>query len=163
MKNSLANSENIRLMLRNESISSLAQKLRAIPDIDLSYVAAFAISEWAEQAIQWRQERLQFLEENVATSEKLAAAYHEFFDLLKDPSLRGYLNAKAKLAKDPKQSARAAVKTLWLERRAGKHPRLRTNEQFAIEAVRRWNILKNGTVLKWCTAWEKEMKSTSPS
>jgi hypothetical protein len=73
--------------------------------------------------------------------------------------------AHAKLVKDTdgKQAAKAKAKTLWLERRDGKHSKLRTNDLFAAEAARRWPVLKIGTILKWCTAWEKEAKSASAS
>jgi hypothetical protein len=75
----------------------------------------------------------------------------------------GKVAASVKLANDPVQAAKTDAKKLWQERRDGKHPKLRTNDLFAAEAVRRWPVLKIGTVLKWCTAWEKEAKYASAS
>jgi hypothetical protein len=70
---------------------------------------------------------------------------------------------REKLAIDPVQAAKVEAKTLWLERRNGMHRNLRTNDLFAAETVRRWPPLKISTVLKWCTTWEKEAKSTFAS
>lgn len=71
----------------------------------------------------------------------------------------GRTNAAIKLARDPKQSAKVAVFALWQDRRAGKHPKLRTNEQFAVECMRRWPVLTSAKViLGWCTQWNKQAK-----
>lgn len=60
-------------------------------------------------------------------------------------------------ANSPVQGAKTKAKVLWEEREAGKHPGLRTEDQFAIEACRRWPELTSiGTVKKWSTAWRKE-------
>lgn len=56
-----------------------------------------------------------------------------------------------------KVEAKEKAKELWRERLAGQHPKLRTNEQFALEVCRRWPVLTSvETVKKWCTAWHKE-------
>lgn len=71
------------------------------------------------------------------------------------------LGAETKLARDPKQAAKAKAKKLWLERRAGRHPSLRTNEQFAIECMRLWPELTSLAVIAgWCTKWNKEAQSS---
>lgn len=81
----------------------------------------------------------------------------EVSSALTDGSMRGYLSSQVQLARSPKQNAKRDVFHLWQERREGKHPKLGTNEQFAIECTRRWPVLKNlGTILGWCTAWNKE-------
>lgn len=65
-------------------------------------------------------------------------------------------------ANDPRQEAKAKAFELWKERRAGKHPKLSTNVQFAIECMRRWEVLKSQSVIcGWCTAWEKEARNPS--
>jgi hypothetical protein len=72
----------------------------------------------------------------------------------------GYVGAAEKLAKDQKQQAKAEAKKLWQERRLGGHPKLRTQEQFATEVMRRWPILTSSKVIcGWCTKWNKEAKS----
>lgn len=64
---------------------------------------------------------------------------------------------RARAAADPKQAAKAAAFALWNERRAGKHPKLRTNEHFAAECLRQWPVLSSSKViLGWCTQWHKE-------
>ncbi|WP_077556345.1 hypothetical protein [Rhodanobacter sp. B04] len=76
----------------------------------------------------------------------------------------GRIGVAAKLANDPVQAAKAEAKKLWLERYAGEHPKLRTNEQFAIEVMRRWPALKSSKVIcGWCTMWNKEVKSKPAS
>jgi len=70
--------------------------------------------------------------------------------------------AAAKLARDPKQVAKAEAFKLWKERHAGKHPKLRANEQFAAECMRRWPVLTSSKViLGWCTEWNKQAKRES--
>lgn len=65
--------------------------------------------------------------------------------------------------KDGKQAAKAEVKELWKERRAGKHLKLRTNEQFAMECMRRWPTLTSlKVILGWCTTWNKEARASKP-
>lgn len=68
--------------------------------------------------------------------------------------------AAAKLKNDPKQRAKAAALRLWQERHAGKHPHLRTNEQFAMEVLRRYPVLTSSSVIcGWCAMWTREAKS----
>ena len=67
----------------------------------------------------------------------------------------------AKVANNTKAKAIAAAKAeafaLWQAREAGKHPNLRTEEQFAIECCSRWDALPSiSTVMKWSTQWRKE-------
>ncbi|WP_139351631.1 hypothetical protein [Rhodanobacter sp. C06] len=70
----------------------------------------------------------------------------------------------AKLAKDPVQAAKAMAYKLWQERHAGKHPKLRTNEQFAMECMHRWPVLTSAKVIcGWCTEWNKEAKKSQPA
>ena len=66
----------------------------------------------------------------------------------------------AKLKRDPSQLAKQEAFKLWSERRAGKHPKLRTNEQFATECMRQWPVLTSAKViLGWCAKWAKEARS----
>lgn len=71
--------------------------------------------------------------------------------------------AAAKQARDPKQAAKTEAFKLWTDRHAGKHPNLRTNEQFAAECMRRWPVLTSAKViLGWCTDWNKAAKVRKP-
>jgi len=70
--------------------------------------------------------------------------------------------AAARLERSPQQVAKAEAKKLWKERHEGKHPKLRTNEQFATECMDRWPALKSAKViLGWCTKWGKEARQKS--
>lgn len=76
----------------------------------------------------------------------------------KNARVRG---AKAKLAKDPKQAAKAQVKKHWEKWKSGALPkRIRTTEQFAIECMRLWPELTSVKVIcGWSATWNKEAKS----
>ncbi|MEP6908062.1 MAG: hypothetical protein ABI858_08800 [Pseudoxanthomonas sp.] len=77
---------------------------------------------------------------------------------------QGKNGAASKLAKDPRQAAKAGAFKLWKERYAGKHPKLRTNEQFATEVMRLWPVLPSSKVIcGWCTVWTKEQKTQPAS
>ena len=83
-------------------------------------------------------------------------------------SENGRKGAVARLVRNPQQAAKQIAKTeaqgLWHERHAGKHPKLRTNEQFATEVLRRWPVLISSKVIcGWCTNWNKEAKKTPAS
>lgn len=87
--------------------------------------------------------------------------------LVAAPSAVGASNARqggrAKLAKNPEAAAKERAKTaalaLWKEREAGKHPKLRTEDQFAIEVCRRWPVLTSiAVVKKWSTSWRAESR-----
>lgn len=72
--------------------------------------------------------------------------------------------ASAKAAARHKGSQKAAAKAgaleLWKERNAGKHPKLRTVEQFATEAMRRWPVLTSAKVIcGWSAQWAKAVKA----
>lgn len=74
------------------------------------------------------------------------------------------MGGKRRAANDSRTSAKADAFELWKERRAGKHPKLRTNEQFAMECMRRWPALTSIKVIcGWCTIWTKEAKSQPAS
>lgn len=78
-------------------------------------------------------------------------------------SQRASMAALARLSNDPKQLAKAAAHILWKERRAGMHPKLRTNEQFATECMLRWPVLTSSKVIcSWCSAWNKEARDQNP-
>lgn len=67
--------------------------------------------------------------------------------------------AATKLARDPKQAAKAKALELWKERQAGKHPELRTVEQFAAEVMLRWPVLQSSKVIcGWSTEWTRAVK-----
>ena len=70
----------------------------------------------------------------------------------------------ARAVKCPKAKAKQMAFVLWRERFAGQHPKLRTNEQFAIECMRRWPVLTSAKVIcNWCTDWTKAAKSQPAS
>jgi hypothetical protein len=67
---------------------------------------------------------------------------------------------RARALADPKQAAKAGAMALWIERREGKHPRLRTVEQFATEVMRRWPVLQSAKVIcGWSAEWTKLAQS----
>lgn len=69
------------------------------------------------------------------------------------------VGASVRLANDPKQAAKAGALELWKERHTGKHPRLRTVEQYATEVMRRWPVLESAKVIcGWSANWTKTMK-----
>ena len=60
---------------------------------------------------------------------------------------------------DGKQAAKVEAFKLWQARRAGRHPKLRRNEDFASECQRRWPVLTSvKSILGWCSRWEKEAR-----
>jgi hypothetical protein len=70
--------------------------------------------------------------------------------------------ARAALKNNPIQRAKEEVKWFWWEYSTRKYPKMRTNEQFAIEVLRRWPELTSlRVVLTWCTEWKKEVKRFS--
>lgn len=96
--------------------------------------------------------------------EALIDTHTEFLEVINDPGTRAYLNAQARHATDPKASAKAEALKLWQDRRAGKYPKLRTNEQFAMECMRRWPVLTSAKVIcGWCTEWNKAAKKSQPA
>jgi hypothetical protein len=59
-----------------------------------------------------------------------------------------------------KAEAKLGAKNLWEERRSGKHPKLRTVEQFATEVMKRWPVLESAKVIcQWSADWTKEAKA----
>lgn len=67
--------------------------------------------------------------------------------------------AKKRLENDPRQAAKVGALQLWLERHEGKHPRLRTVEQYAIEVMRRWPVLTSVKVIcGWSAAWSRDVR-----
>lgn len=67
--------------------------------------------------------------------------------------------AEEKKRKDQKQAAKVSVHEFWREWKKGKHRKIKTVEQFAIEAMRRWPILKSPKVIgRWSATWSKEAK-----
>jgi len=85
--------------------------------------------------------------------------------LLDGGDARRYNAAKGgagKIAKNETARAKAQAKSgaleLWKERNAGKHPKLRTVEQFATEVMRRWPVLTSAKVIcGWSAKWTKEV------
>lgn len=65
--------------------------------------------------------------------------------------------ARSRHSNDPKQEAKLLARNLWEEREQGLHAGLRTDEQFAMEVMRRWPVLGSGaTIVKWSSAWRRE-------
>lgn len=70
-------------------------------------------------------------------------------------------NAKAKLTKNASakaiQAAKQQARTFWKERRNGKHPKLVTELQFALEVCSRWPVLTSADKVRaWAREWRKE-------
>ena len=71
------------------------------------------------------------------------------------------IGGRRRAAKDPRSIAKQGAFALWQERRAGRHPKLRTNEQFATECMRRWPDLTSAKViLGWCTLWNRQARES---
>lgn len=73
-----------------------------------------------------------------------------------------------KVKKNPTAKQKAAAKQgaleLWSERHAGKHPKLKTVEQFATEVLRRWPVLTSSKVVcDWSANWTKLAKTRNPA
>lgn len=69
-------------------------------------------------------------------------------------------NRKRERDSDGKQAAKAAALQLWIERHNGKHPKLRTVEQFAMEVMRRWPVLENiGSIKRWSSEWTAQVRA----
>jgi hypothetical protein len=66
----------------------------------------------------------------------------------------------AKARNNPaKAESITASKILWQEREDGKHPKLRTEEQFALEVMRRWPLLSSISATKGrSTKWREEAR-----
>lgn len=68
--------------------------------------------------------------------------------------------AAAKLAADPKQTAKNEAHIFWIEWQAARHPKLRTVEQFAGKVMRRWPVLQSTKVIcGWSAEWSKETRN----
>lgn len=68
------------------------------------------------------------------------------------------MKAKKGHAGSEKAAAKARALELWKERNAGKHPKLRTVEQFATEVMRRWPVLTSPKVIcGWSATWSKQV------
>lgn len=90
---------------------------------------------------------------------KLVAAAVPF--LMRSVSLS--YSAERKNGGDLKPKAKAAAidesRKLWLERENGRHSKLRTEDQFAMEVARRWPIIASiSAIKKRSTEWRKELK-----
>lgn len=77
-------------------------------------------------------------------------------------SHRAREGAAARLAndRDGKQAAKRQAHILWKEWKSGKHKKIRTVEQFAVEVMRRYPKLQSVNVIRrWSTEWNRELKS----
>jgi hypothetical protein len=89
---------------------------------------------------------------------RLAVSFMEESERLANRT-RARRAGRAKAALDPKKVAIDASRELWRERESGKHPKLRTEDQFAMEVARRWPIICSITAIKKrSTKWRKEAK-----
>ncbi len=104
------------------------------------------------------------LRARVAEAELAAMYFHAEGLPARTRSKTAKTAAAAKLVKDPKQTVKGEAFLLWQERHAGQHPKLRTNEQFALECMRRWPTLTSAKVIcGWCTKWTRDAKSQRAS
>ncbi|MBN8737663.1 MAG: hypothetical protein J0H27_15530 [Xanthomonadales bacterium] len=83
----------------------------------------------------------------------------EFLEVLQDPGTRAYLNAQAKLARDPKQAAKAKAFKLWQDWQTGR-VRHKSGAAFARHVVDTLPIESTKTVERWVTQWRKDAKAT---
>lgn len=151
-----------RLAERPELYAQLLETARAIKP---SFDRFLAAKKEAETAFERMREAdadqaVAYFRANPLSPEATVLLIHvSHYEQTKERAKAG---AKAKLESDPKQAAKAEAHKLWQEQYDGKHPELRTNEQFAAECMRRWPKLTSAKViLGWCTQWNKEAKRKS--
>lgn len=93
-------------------------------------------------------------------------ASDELIELLKAvPSENARKGALAKLEKNPEARAKAAAiaasKVLWQERESGKHKKLRTEDQFAMEVAKRWPVIASiAAIKKRSSQWRREANAS---
>lgn len=77
-----------------------------------------------------------------------------------DRSSGGYGKIKKNAVAKAKAEAKSEALSLWLERHAGKHPKLRTVADFATEVMKRWPVLTSSDVIeRWSARWTKAIKA----
>lgn len=88
----------------------------------------------------------------------LLDANEEFLQVLRDPGTRAYLNAQARLAKDPKQNAMGEALKLWQDWQSGKtlHKSGAAFDRYVVEKLPVIRATK--TVERWRARWQKEAK-----
>lgn len=124
-------------------------------DLDLETVGRLIakMADWGEKSLEierYKQTEVQVLEQLL----KLAS------DVPSENARKGGL---AKLEKNPaareKAAAIAESKVLWQERETGKHKKLRTEDQFAMEVAKRWPVIASiSAIKKRSSRWRREAK-----
>ncbi|HKR77506.1 MAG TPA: hypothetical protein VJR95_12670 [Rhodanobacter sp.] len=150
---------------RQKFIDNLAAALERKEHGSLARVTAISMLgmlEWRDAFINYVENKL--LDPNFSYK-RMFALQEQVLALkeLEDVATRAIEGRKKggqnRAAKSPKTQAKAEAFKLWQERHAGKHPELRTNEQFATECRRLWPALESPKViLGWCTEWNKAAK-----
>ncbi len=91
-----------------------------------------------------------------ALYQRLYEANTEALDILSDPGTRAYLNAMAKLAKDPKQAAKAEAFELWQDWQAGRTLH-KSGAAFARFVCDKCAVLESPTTVeRWARKWAAE-------
>ena len=96
----------------------------------------------------------------------MAARIREVVDVVESAARTKQAKAGAagRIFKNRVSAVKPEVFAFWRERNRGLHPKLRTNEKFAMECMQRWPDLNSIKVITgWCTQWNKEEKGQSTS
>lgn len=156
--------ERIRTIISDKGIVPEEQRLPSIPDIRMFWglvATAYCIEAMAAHNAGHVTEAWTYVVDARFAADALISQQTDIEMIKLDRTGNAKRMVAAKLAKDPVQAAKAKAYKLWLERHAGKHPNLRTNEQFAMECMRRWPVLTSSKVITgWCTEWNKAAKKT---
>lgn len=109
-----------------------------------------------KEAVDLVRDTKGLIDDRQATMDALVGDLTRHLNSYRQARKRG---AASRHANDPKQAAKREAHSLWQEWQSGKFPRIRTVEQFATEAMRRWPILTSANVIRrWSSEWSKEMR-----
>ncbi|MET4570619.1 hypothetical protein [Rhodanobacter soli] len=145
---------------REQLRKKLASELRNWDHEELAQVAAALL----EGSFLWRgvfakyakDKEIELCEVKAEMYQRLHEAHTEALDILADPVTRAYLNAGAKLARDPKQAAKAEAFKLWSDWQAGKTLH-KSGAAFARFVCDKYPVLESPTTVeRWARKWAVE-------
>jgi hypothetical protein len=123
---------------------------------------ALAAAVLLEGSMLWRsvfanyakQKEIELCEVKAEVYRRLHEAHTEALDILADPGTRAYLNSVAKLARDPKQAAKAEAFKLWEDWQSGKTLH-KSGAAFARFVCEKHQVLESAiTVERWVRTWK---------
>jgi hypothetical protein len=103
-----------------------------------------------------KDKEIELCEVKANMHQRLYEAHTEALDILADPGTRAYLNAGAKLARDPKQAAKANAFSLWQDWQTG-NTLHKSGAAFARFVCSKYPVLENPTTVeRWSRKWAAE-------